>query len=98
MRRYGKDADEDDIRARPGRRGSRPRTRIRPKHEDAAEAMVLTVDRGRLTCLVDAGTREERAVTAMKARELGRKGVVVGDRVALVGDLSGEPDALARIV
>ena len=34
----------------------------------------------------------------MKARELGRSGVVVGDRVALVGDLSGEPDTLARIV
>ncbi|MCD0482848.1 ribosome small subunit-dependent GTPase A [Streptacidiphilus sp. ASG 303] len=98
MRRYGKDSDEDDIRARPARRGSRPRTRTRPKHEDAAEAMVLTVDRGRLTCLVDAGTRQERSVTAMKARELGRKGVVVGDRVALVGDLSGEPDSLARIV
>ena len=28
-------------------------------------------------------------MTAMKARELGRKGVVVGDRVALVGDLAG---------
>ncbi|MFJ6212915.1 ribosome small subunit-dependent GTPase A [Streptomyces sp. NPDC092296] len=98
MRRYGKDADEDDIRARPGRRGSRPRTRTRPKHEDAAEAMVLTVDRGRLTCLVDAGTRQERAITAMKSRELGRTGVVVGDLVAVVGDLSGEPDSLARIV
>ncbi|MDP9417543.1 MAG: ribosome small subunit-dependent GTPase A, partial [Actinomycetota bacterium] len=35
---------------------------------------------------------------AMKARELGRKGVVVGDRVGLVGDLTGEPDALARVV
>ncbi|AXI79370.1 ribosome small subunit-dependent GTPase A [Peterkaempfera bronchialis] len=98
MRRYGKDADEDDIRARPGRRSSRPRTRTRPKHEDAAEGTVLTVDRGRLTCLVDPGTRQEREILAMKARELGRKGVVVGDRVALVGDLSGEPDTLARIV
>ncbi|PJE96143.1 ribosome small subunit-dependent GTPase A [Streptomyces carminius] len=93
MRRYGKHTDEDDIRVRPGRRGSRPRTSIRPKHEDAAEGFVLTVDRGRLTCLVDG-----RAVTAMKARELGRKGVVVGDRVALVGDLSGQKDTLARIV
>ncbi|MFD5565422.1 ribosome small subunit-dependent GTPase A [Kitasatospora griseola] len=98
MRRYGKDADEDDIRSRPGRRGSRPRTRIRPKHEDAAEAMILTVDRGRMTCLVDGGTKDERLVTAMKARELGRKGVVVGDIVNLVGDLSGAPDSLARIV
>jgi ribosome biogenesis GTPase / thiamine phosphate phosphatase len=34
----------------------------------------------------------------MKARELGRKGVVVGDRVAVVGDLSGAKDTLARIV
>ncbi|MGF1431095.1 ribosome small subunit-dependent GTPase A [Kitasatospora sp. LaBMicrA B282] len=98
MRRYGKDADEDDIRNRPGRRGSRPRTRIRPKHEDAAEGMVLTIDRGRLTCLVEAGTKRERMVVAMKARELGRKGVVVGDTVNLVGDLSGEVDTLARIV
>ncbi|GAA2752186.1 MULTISPECIES: ribosome small subunit-dependent GTPase A [Kitasatospora] len=98
MRRYGKDADEDDIRNRPQRRGSRPRTRIRPKHEDAAEAMILTVDRGRLTCLVDGGTKQEREIVAMKSRELGRKGVVVGDTVSVVGDLSGEPDTLARIV
>lgn len=34
----------------------------------------------------------------MRARELGRTPVVVGDRVDLVGDLSGEPDTLARIV
>ncbi|MFJ4365479.1 ribosome small subunit-dependent GTPase A [Streptomyces chartreusis] len=93
MRRYGKHTDEDDIRTRPGRRNTRPRTNIRPKHEDAAEGMVLTVDRGRLTCLVD-----DRVVMAMKARELGRKAAVVGDRVALVGDLTGKKDTLARIV
>ncbi|GGS26904.1 ribosome small subunit-dependent GTPase A [Streptomyces griseoviridis] len=93
MRRYGKHTDEDDIRTRPGRRNTRPRTTIRPKHEDAAEGMVLTVDRGRLTCLVG-----DRTVLAMKARELGRKAAVVGDRVALVGDLSGKKDTLARIV
>ncbi len=40
----------------------------------------------------------ERVVTAMKAREIGRTRVVVGDDVALVGDLAGGPDALARIV
>jgi ribosome biogenesis GTPase len=34
----------------------------------------------------------------MTARELGRAGVVVGDRVALVGDVSGAPGSLARIV
>ncbi|GGR29487.1 ribosome small subunit-dependent GTPase A [Streptomyces roseolus] len=93
MRRYGKHTDEDDIRQRPNRKGTRPRTSIRPKHEDAVEGMVLTVDRGRLTCLV-----EDRTVMAMKARELGRKAAVVGDRVSLVGDLSGEKDTLARIV
>ncbi|MET9430297.1 MULTISPECIES: ribosome small subunit-dependent GTPase A [unclassified Streptomyces] len=93
MRRYGKHTDEDDIRSRPNRKGNRPRTSIRPKHEDAAEGMVLTVDRGRLTVLVDG-----RTVMAMKARELGRKAAVVGDRVSLVGDLSGKKDTLARIV
>ncbi|MGW0881090.1 ribosome small subunit-dependent GTPase A [Streptomyces sp. NPDC002671] len=93
MRRYSKHTDEDDIRTRPNRKGNRPRTNIRPKHEDAAEGMVLTVDRGRLTCLVD-----DRPIMAMKARELGRKAAVVGDRVALVGDLSGKKDSLARIV
>ena len=37
-------------------------------------------------------------VTAMRARELGRHGVVVGDQVRLVGDTTGRPDTLARIV
>jgi len=55
--------------------------------------MVVGVDRGRYTCWLD-----DQAVVAMRARELGRKSVVVGDRVALVGDTSGGPDALARIV
>ncbi len=54
---------------------------------------MLVVDRGRFTCLVDS-----THVYAIKARELGRKGVVVGDHVAIIGDLSGGPDALARIV
>ncbi|MGW0732964.1 ribosome small subunit-dependent GTPase A [Streptomyces sp. NPDC002851] len=93
MRRYGKNPDEDDIRVRPNPKGNRPRTNIRPKHEQAAEGMVLTVDRGRLTCLVD-----DRVIMAMKARELGRKAAVVGDKVAIVGDLTGKKDTLARIV
>jgi ribosome biogenesis GTPase len=93
MRRYGKNPDEDDIPIRPNRKGNRPRTTIRPKHEDAAEGMVLTVDRGRLTVLID-----DVPVTAMKARELGRKAAVVGDQVMVVGDLSGAKDTLARIV
>jgi len=54
---------------------------------------VTAVDRGRYTCALDG-----RAVVAMRARELGRRGVVVGDRVGLVGDTSGGEGALARIV
>lgn len=34
----------------------------------------------------------------MRARELGRRSVVVGDAVAVVGDVSGTADTLARIV
>jgi ribosome biogenesis GTPase len=59
--------------------------------------MVTTVDRGRWTCAPD-GDATREPVTAMRARELGRTPVVVGDRVGLVGDLSGAPDTLARIV
>ena len=54
---------------------------------------MASVDRGRYGCLM-AG----EPVIAMKARELGRHSVVVGDRVALIGDLSGAPGTLARIV
>nr|WP_206024093.1 ribosome small subunit-dependent GTPase A [Rhodococcus sp. 14C212] len=87
--------DESDVRIRPGK-GSRPRTKDRPAHLDAAEAMVVSVDRGRWGCVL--GGDPARPVVAMRARELGRTPVVVGDRVAVVGDLSGRPDTLARIV
>jgi ribosome biogenesis GTPase / thiamine phosphate phosphatase len=88
----GRGYDEDDVRVRPGR-GSRPRSRLRPAHLDATGGFVTAVDRGRYACLVDG-----RTITAARARELGRKSVVVGDRVALVGDVSGEEGTLARIV
>jgi ribosome biogenesis GTPase len=88
--------DESDVRIRPSRRGSRPRTKDRPAHEDAIPGFVTGVDRGRYTLIVHDGG--ERVVVAMKARELGRKSVVIGDEVALVGDTSGGPDSLARIV
>jgi len=78
---------------RPGR-SSRPRTRIRPSHTQADDGIVIAIDRGRYTCAVDG-----RMVTAMRARELGRRGVVVvGDRVGIVGDTTGAEGALARIV
>lgn len=51
------------------------------------------VDRGRYHCWTG-----DRTITAMKARELGRGGVVVGDRVRLAGDVSGQPGTLARVV
>jgi ribosome biogenesis GTPase len=78
---------------RPGR-GSRPRTRTRPAHEDASPADVLSVDRGRFRLRTEDGT----LASAVRARELGRRAVVTGDRVAVVGNLSGGPDALGRIV
>ena len=58
--------------------------------------MVVTVDRGRWGCVLDRDP--SRPVTAMRARELGRTPIVVGDDVDLVGDLTGRPDTLARIV
>lgn len=75
------------------RRHTRPRTKERPSHDDAVDGVVVAVDRGRYTTLID-GT----VVTAMTARQLGRKAVVVGDRVRVVGDVSGAAGTLARIV
>jgi ribosome biogenesis GTPase / thiamine phosphate phosphatase len=54
---------------------------------------VITVDRGRYRVLIS-----DREVSATKARQLGRKGVIVGDRVGVVGDTSGTEGTLARIV
>ena len=90
-----RDYDESDVRVRSGR-GSRPRTKTRPEHLDAEDAMVVTVDRGRWGCAL--GGDHSRVVVAMRARELGRTPIVVGDEVAIVGDLTGRPDTLARIV
>jgi ribosome biogenesis GTPase / thiamine phosphate phosphatase len=89
------DYDESDVRVRSGR-GSRPRTKTRPEHADASDAMVVTVDRGRWGCAL--GGDPAQVVTAMRARELGRTPIVVGDEVGIVGDVSGRPDTLARIV
>ncbi len=86
--------DESDVRSRPSKRGSRPRTKERPDHEDAVVGRVVTVDRGRYTVHLP----EARQVTAMRARELRRTPVVTGDLVGVVGDLSGREGTLARIV
>ncbi|WP_454043199.1 ribosome small subunit-dependent GTPase A [Cellulosimicrobium sp. Marseille-Q8652] len=90
--------DESDFRSRPGKRGSRPRTKQRPEHADAVTGFVTGVDRGRYTLLVDADGPDERVVVAMKARDIGRTRVVCGDRVDLVGDVTGDDGSLARIV
>ena len=88
--RYGEHDHEHYERPR---RHTRPRTKERPSYDDAVDGVVVTVDRGRFTLLVDGNK-----VMAMKARPLGRKGVVVGDRVRVVGDTSGVDGSLARIV
>ena len=85
--------DESDVRIRPSR-STRPRSKDRPSHSTAISALVTGVDRGRQTCVSDDGV----IITAMRARELGPKSVVVGDRVSIVGDVSGDEGSLARIV
>jgi ribosome biogenesis GTPase len=67
---------------------------LRPKHDDAGGGRVVSVDRGRYGVLLD----DETLLVAMRARELGRKSIVVGDAVDVVGDRSGATDTLARIV
>jgi len=84
--------DENEAFERP-RRHTRPRTKDRPDYSGAEIGVVITVDRGRFRLLVG-----EREVTAAKARQLGRTGVIVGDRVRVVGDTSGEEGTLGRIV
>jgi ribosome biogenesis GTPase len=86
--------DEDDIRVRPGRGKSRPRSKERPEHAEARPGTVTAVDRGRFTVELADGVD----MYAIKARELGRKGIVVGDRVDIVGDVSGDTDTQGRIV
>jgi len=89
----GRYSDQDQEHYERPRRHTRPRTKDRPSYDDAVDGTVVTVDRGRYTLLV-----EDHVVTAMKARPLGRKGVVVGDRVRVVGDTTGDAGSLARIV
>lgn len=86
--------DESDVRIRPGKK-SRPRTKDRPKHADAVYGMVLTKDRGRWGVLLDDA---EQPIVCMRAKELRRTPIEVGDRVGVVGDTSGRPGSLGRIV
>jgi ribosome biogenesis GTPase len=96
--------DEDDVRVNKSRQfgasnKARPRTKDRPDYSDAKTAKITEVDRGRVKCLiVNQGENQAVEVIAMKARELGKKSVVVGDLVSIVGDLSGTEGTLARVV
>lgn len=96
-RRSARSWDESDVRIRANKRGSRPRTKERPAHEDAVVGRIVTVDRGRYT--VDLGADGPgRLITAVRAKDLRRTPVVVGDLVGLVGDVSGREGTLARLI
>ena len=90
------------VRERPNPKANRPRTKRRPEHEDSVTAMVTGVDRGRYSVRIEAGAApgigHDREVIAARARELRRQPIVTGDRVQLVGDISGDAGSLARIV
>lgn len=86
---------EDDVKIRPPGRKSRPRSKDRPAHRDAISGFVVAVDRGRYGVVL---ADDSRRVSAVRARELGRHGIVVGDQVGVTGDTSGAEGTLARIV
>ena len=90
----GHELDEDDVRVRPNPKGSRPRTKRRPSFENAPIGMVLEVHLARYRVLMDSGVE----VLATLAKELRKEGVVVGDRVAIDGEISSEKNNLVRIV
>ncbi|WP_213813922.1 ribosome small subunit-dependent GTPase A [Glaciihabitans sp. dw_435] len=90
--------DESAIRVRPNPKGNKPRTKIRPEHNDSVTGRVISVDRGRYGVIVDEGTPKEHRAISTRARELGRKAIVTGDFVDLVGDTSGDDGSLSRVV
>ena len=90
--------DEASIRVRPNPKANKPRSKLRPEHKDAVSGRVFSVDRGRYGVWVGENTAEERQLVATRARELGKKSVVTGDWVDLVGDTTGDEGSLSRIV
>lgn len=90
--------DESAVRVRPNPKGNKPRSKNRPEHANATSGRVFSVDRGRYGVWVAENTADERQLIATRARELGKKSVVTGDLVDLVGDVTGEEGSLARIV
>jgi len=91
--------DEHEDFDRP-RRHTRPRTKDRPNYDDLPLGQVIAVDRGRYTVQMVghmAGSPDDQIVTTMKARSIGRQGVVVGDHVRVDGDVTGSEGSLGRI-
>ena len=87
--------DDERVRVRPGK-GSRPRTKRRPDYSGAPLGRVVGIDRGRYAVALE-DTAEPRVLTAVKAREIPKSSVVIGDSVRLTSDLTGRPGSLARI-
>ncbi len=85
--------DDMRVRVRPPKR-SRPRTKRRPDYSSRPLGRVVGIDRGRFSVAL---TDSDVIVTAVKAREIPRSALVIGDFVRLTGDVSGRVDTLARI-
>ncbi|GAA2088429.1 MULTISPECIES: ribosome small subunit-dependent GTPase A [Brevibacterium] len=92
----------EEYRPRPSKRGSRPRTKRRPDHADAVPGVVVSVDRGRLRVVLGPSFAqadpEAVIVSCVRAAQVRRRSIVPGDRVRVVGDVSGDEGTLARIV
>lgn len=84
--------DDPRVKVRAGK-GSRPRSKRRPDYSNNPLGRVVGIDRGRYSVALGGKT-----IPCIKARELGRGGIVMGDLVRLTGDLSGNAGSLARIV
>lgn len=92
MARRDTGTDDPRVRVRASK-STRPRSKLRPTFENAPIGQVTAIDRGRYQVQV-----EGHDVQCIKARELGRGGVVMGDLARIDGDISGTPGSLARIV
>lgn len=93
--------DDPRVKVRPGK--SKPRrSKKKVDYSDSPQGFVYALDRGRYHVELDQvssiSTTEKTRITCVKARELGRHAIVVGDRVRVQGDLSGRKDTLARLV
>src|SRR6185312_13020987 len=93
MARNARDWDESDVRIRPNKKGTRPRTKDRPAYEDARIGRIITVDRGRYRAILDEDTPEERVVVAARARL-----VRIQERSTLLRRSADDTDPVERVV